>query len=159
MAQEIERKFLVDIELLGPLQGGVEMVQGFIPTSDLTVVRPRIAGQRAWLTLKSANKGATRTEFEYEIPPEDARQIIDELCGGRVVSKTRYTRQHGRHLWEIDVFHGDNDGLVVAEVELGSEQEDLLLPEWVLGEVTGDARYYNVNLLAHPYRNWRDQPG
>ena len=154
MAQEIERKFLVDAARLGPLQDGVDIQQGFIPTRGLTVVRARLAAGRAWLTLKGGNDGATRTEFEYEIPPSDARQVIAEMCDGRVIAKTRYSRQYGNHLWEIDVFHGDNSGLVIAEVELRHEQEAIQLPDWIVGEVTGDIRYYNVNLLAHPYCKW-----
>jgi adenylate cyclase len=154
VAQEIERKFLVDSIALGPLGTGLWLQQGFIPTTGLEVVRIRLAGERAWLTLKGKNQGATRSEYEYEIPSSDAEQILAEFCGGHVISKTRYHREFGGHLWEIDVFEGDNAGLVIAEVELASEAEPLSLPDWVTEEVTDDARYYNVNLLAHPFRYW-----
>ncbi|MCB1855559.1 MAG: CYTH domain-containing protein [Pseudomonadales bacterium] len=154
MATEIERKFLVDLKRLGPLGNGVAMRQGFIPTADLTAVRVRLAGKLAWLTLKSANEGALRTEFEYPIPAADAEQILARMCGGKAIEKTRYLRRCGEHVWEIDVFEGANAPLVVAEIELGSEQEAFQRPEWLAGEVTGDARYYNVNLLSHPFGEW-----
>ena len=157
MAREIERKFLVDQDRLGPLEDGVAIRQGFIATADLTVVRVRIAGERAWLTLKGKNAGPVRTEFEYPIPVEDARQILAQMCGGKVMAKTRYLRRCGGHTWEIDVFEGDNAGLVVAEVELQSEQETFQRPEWVTEEVTLDARYYNVNLMSYPFSRWREQ--
>lgn len=154
MAREIERKFLVDTAALPPLTGGVDMVQGFIPTRDLTAVRVRLAGDRAWLTLKGESAGATRSEFEYPIPVADARQMIAEFCGGKVISKTRYRMTYGDHLWEIDVFSGDNAGLIVAEVELADEGDDPRLPPWAGPEVTEDIRYFNASLYDHPYREW-----
>lgn len=157
MALEIERKFLVDTGRLGPLADGEEIRQGFIPTANLTAVRVRISGAMAWLTLKGANTGPRRSEFEYRIPPGDAQQILDELCTGPVLSKIRYRRQYREHLWEIDVFEGDNAGLVVAEVELASETDSPELPDWVTEEVTGDPRYYNVNLCNNPFSRWKDE--
>ena len=154
MATEIERKFLVDLGLLGPLQAGVEMRQAYISSGENAVVRVRLAGDEAWLTLKGRNTGAVRSEFEYPIPAQDARQMIEEFCGGRVISKTRYLREHGNYLWEIDVFEGDNAGLVVAEVELADADEQPPLPDWVGLEVTADARYFNNNLYRHPYVQW-----
>lgn len=154
MALEIERKFLVNTGRLGPLSDGDEIRQGFIPTASLTAVRVRISGAMAWLTLKGANTGARRTEFEYRIPPGDAQQMLDELCAGPILSKIRYRKQYGEHLWEIDVFEGDNAGLVVAEVELASETDSPEIPDWVTDEVTGDPRYYNVNLCENPYSKW-----
>lgn len=156
MAKEIERKFLVDESRLGPLEDGVAIRQGFIPTRDLTAVRVRVSGEQAWLTLKGRNEGPVRTEFEYPIPADDARQILSQLCGGQVMAKTRYLRQCGDHTWEIDVFEGENAGLIVAEVELQSEQETFQRPDWATEEVTDDPRYYNVNLLSHPFSRWRD---
>ena len=141
MAREIERKFLVDQGRLGPLRNGVAIRQGFIPTADLTVVRVRITGEQAWLTLKGKNEGAVRSEFEYPIPASDAEQILSQMCGGNFIAKTRYLRQCGDHTWEIDVFEGDNTGLVVAEVELESEQEAFQRPDWAAQEVTMDDRY------------------
>lgn len=154
MSQEIERKFLVDPARLGPLTHGVNMRQGFIETADLTVVRVRVAGEAAWLTLKGANTGAVRTEFEYPIPPADAEQILAEMCTDRIIVKTRYLKQVGGHTWEIDVFENDNAGLIVAEVEIESEKDQPQLPDWVTEEVTGDARYYNINLMLNPVTRW-----
>jgi adenylate cyclase len=154
MATEIERKFLVNLELLGSLQGGVAMRQAYISTGAGAVVRVRSAGEDAWLTLKGRNIGAVRSEFEYPIPALDARQMIEEFCGDRVISKTRYLREHGNYLWEIDVFEGDNAGLVMAEVELSDVDEEPPLPDWVVLEVTADARYFNNNLYRHPYSEW-----
>ncbi len=157
MATEIERKFLVDKAHLGQLQGGEDMRQGFIETRDLTAVRVRVAGESAWLTIKGRNTGATRLEFEYPIPAADGRQILAELCSGGVVEKIRYRREFRGHLWEIDVFGGHNSGLIVAEVELACEEDSPELPQWIGKEVTGDPRYYNVNLAKHPFCHW-NQP-
>jgi len=154
MAIEIERKFLVDLGRLGGLTAGEVISQGYIPTQDKTAVRVRTKGDSAFLTLKGENRGAARLEFEYEIPVTDAQVILAQLCSGPRIEKVRYTMNFGNHLWEIDVFHGENLGLVVAEVELTHEDEDLSLPPWVNEEVTGDSRYYNVNLLTHPYLRW-----
>lgn len=154
MGQEIERKFLVNAARLGELTDGEVMRQGYIDTMSLATVRARIAGNRGWLTLKGGNRGGVRSEFEYEIPVEDARQIIDELCRGPVIAKTRYRREYRGYTWEIDVFEGDNAGLVVAEVELGAVTEDPPLPDWVTAEVTSDPRYYNSQLARHPFRQW-----
>ncbi len=153
MGVEIERKFLVDTGRLGSLTGGEEMRQGYIATAGLTAVRVRVAADRGWLTLKGEPRGVVRSEFEYEIPVEDARRILAEFCGV-VIAKTRYQRDYVDHTWEIDVFEGDNAGLVLAEVELESDTETPALPDWVTEEVTGDPRYYNVSLAVHPFREW-----
>jgi len=157
MAVEIERKFLVDTALLGPLAEGVEMSQGYISTGDGAVVRVRLAGERAWLTLKGPAAGFVRSEFEYPIPAADARQMIAEFCGGRVIRKTRYLREVAGYVWEIDVFAGDNAGLIVAEVELSDPAQQPPLPDWVGLEVTGDIRYRNNNLYTHPYCAWAER--
>ncbi len=159
MAIEIERKFLVDESKLEALRAlaldnGSRIVQGYIPTQARVTVRARIKGDKAYLTLKGENTGISRLEFEYEIPVADAEQILENLCVSPKVDKTRYEIQHGKHLWELDVFHGDNEGLVVAEVEMRSETEQVELPEWVLQEVTGEAKYYNSSLIKYPYCNW-----
>ena len=154
MATEIERKFLVDLDLLGPLDAGTEMSQAYISSGEDAVVRVRLAGDEAWLTLKGRNTGAVRSEFEYPIPAPDARQMIEEFCGGRVISKTRYLREYEGYLWEIDVFAGANAGLVVAEVELSDPDEEPLLPAWVGLEVTDDSRYFNNSLYTYPYCEW-----
>jgi len=154
MAKEIERKFLIDLEKIGSLEDGTAIRQGYIATADKTVVRVRLAGERAYLTLKGENVGVTRTEFEYEIPADDAQEIITVLCNGPVVEKTRYLIVNAGHTWEVDIFHGDNDGLVVAEIELSSEDEVFELPHWVTKEVSGDINYYNSSLLGNPFKNW-----
>ncbi|WP_444995249.1 CYTH domain-containing protein [Aliikangiella sp. IMCC44359] len=155
MAKEIERKFLVDLNKIGALEGGVTIKQGYISTSDKSVVRLRLIGQKAYLTLKGENQGISRSEFEYEIPVEDAHKIISELCSEGVVEKTRYLIQHANHTWEVDIFHGDNDGLIVAEIELRSEDEYFEKPSWVTAEVSDDAKYYNSSLLDNPFSNWK----
>lgn len=154
MAKEIERKFLVDMSFVNELTDGKRISQGYIETSDKTVVRARIKGDEAFLTLKGAVKRFTCSEFEYQIPLADAEEIIDELCSGGTIDKTRYEVAHGSHTWEVDVFHGKNEGLVVAEVELQDEAENIELPKWVTKEVTGDIKYFNVSLLKHPYSKW-----
>ena len=154
MAKEIERKFLIDLEKIGSLEDGTAIRQGYIATADKTVVRVRLAGERAYLTLKGENVGVTRTEFEYEIPADDAQEIITVLCNGPVVEKTRYLIVNAGHTWEVDIFHGDNDGLVVAEIELSSEDEAFELPHWATKEVSGDVSYYNSSLLENPFKNW-----
>lgn len=154
MPVEIERKFLIDLEKVGPLQNGMAIKQGYVPTSTKTAVRIRIKQEQAFLTLKGANKGATRSEFEYEIPMVDAEAMLAELCEGPIIDKTRYVIRHEDHDWEVDVFYGDNQGLVVAEVEMMSEGERVALPDWVTHEVTGEVKYYNSSLLANPYKDW-----
>ena len=154
MAKEIERKFLIDISGVESIGSGSRIKQGYISTTDNTAVRIRVSGAAAYLTLKGENQGATRSEFEYEIPIEDANEIIKELCSGPVIDKTRYLVEYGSHTWEIDVFHGDNDGLIVAEVELESETEEVDLPKWVINEVTGEVKYYNSSLLDNPFNKW-----
>ena len=154
MAKEIERKFLIDISGVESIGSGSRIKQGYISTTDNTAVRIRVSGTVAYLTLKGENQGATRPEFEYEIPIEDANEIIKELCSGPVIDKTRYLVEYGSHTWEIDVFHGDNDGLIVAEVELESETEEVDLPKWVINEVTGEVKYYNTSLLDNPFNKW-----
>lgn len=154
MAQEIERKFLVNMDKVDLPEQGLTICQGYIQTADNTTVRIRIMGEKAFLTLKGETQGLSRSEFEYEIPVTDARQMLDEFCKGPVVDKTRYLITHKTHLWELDIFTGDNEGLVIAEVELDSEDERPELPDWITEEVTGDKRYYNSNLLTHPFKNW-----
>lgn len=160
MAKEIERKFLVDFEMLkssGLLIEGNPIKQAYIQTVGLTAVRLRVKGVKAFLTIKGANKGVTRAEFEYAIPVEDANAMIQDLCSGPIVEKIRYeikSIQNSNHVWEVDVFEGENKGLVVAELELADENEDFERPKWLGEEVSGDAKYYNSNLLENPYCNW-----
>ena len=154
LGHEIERKFLVNPEVLDTLENGERIVQGFVETRGQMVVRARLAGEHAFLTLKGPSRGSVRSEFEYPIPPEDARRILDELCGRPLITKIRYRREYQGYTWEIDVFEEDNVGLVVAEVELGNASDSPELPPWVTKEVTDDLRYQNVNLARHPFSAW-----
>jgi len=162
LAVEIERKFLVHEQFLDDLtaQAGtpIQIRQGYIPTSDLTTVRVRVANDEAFLTLKgpSIDGGISRTEFEYKIPPADAHVMLNELCGDAVIEKNRYNLVHASHRWEIDLFFGLNSGLVVAEVELSDIAEEPVLPEWIASEVSGQVEYYNSALAVHPFSNWTD---
>ena len=154
MAIEIERKFLIDTSKLPELNKGLPVRQSYIQATGHTVVRARLTGDRAWLAVKGGNTELSRLEFEYQIPVEDAAEMIEKLCTGAAVEKTRYLLQHGNHTWEIDIFEGSNKGLNIAEVELASEDEHVEIPHWVIKEVTGDPRYYNSNLLHSPYNSW-----
>jgi len=152
MGIEIERKFLVTGA--GWRQGaGTPYSQGYLNRDAQRTVRVRIAGERAFLTVKGISKGATRSEFEYAIPAGDARQLL-ELADGPVIEKVRRIVEHAGSRWEVDEFFGDNAGLVVAELELESEAQAFERPEWLGREVTGDSRYYNSSLAAHPYKDW-----
>ena len=154
MAQEIERKFLVHDTSIVDSLAGERLTQGYLSHDKNATVRVRIAGTTGWLTIKGKTVGATRSEFEYPVPEEDARQMLDELCGAGVIDKTRYRLPQGELCWEIDVFHGDNDGLIVAEIELPSEDTPFDRPAWLGEEVTGDPRYYNSALSTNPYTQW-----
>jgi len=154
MAQEIERKFLVKNDSYKSLGKGEYLHQGFLSTDKERVVRIRIKGEKAWLTVKGINIGATRAEYEYEIPKDDAEYMLDHLCLQPTIEKHRYLVEHAGFTWEVDEFHGENQGLVVAEIELPSEDTPFDLPAWVGEEVTGVARYYNANLVQRPYRLW-----
>ncbi len=153
MSAEIERKFLIVSGAWQPSTPGVEFRQGYLSSAKERVVRVRIAGGSAYLTVKGLTRNLTRPEFEYEIPLADAVQLL-ELCERPLIEKTRYTERHGDHVWEIDVFHGDNDGLVVAEIELGAEDEAYQRPAWVGEEVSANPRYFNANLIKNPYKGW-----
>ena len=154
MGIEIERKFLIDTEKLGTLENGYQIKQGYIQTVDYTTVRVRIRDKDAFLTIKGKSEGATRLEFEYPIPLKDANDMLDNLCQTSFIDKTRYLLKHEGHVWEIDIFEGENKGLVVAEIELKSEDEAFTFPNWVTQEVTDDNRYFNSNLIENPYLNW-----
>ena len=154
MGIEIERKFLTDTDKLPPLTNGYTIKQGYIQTADHTTVRVRIRNQDAFLTIKGKSVGARRLEFEYPIPLQDANDMLDDLCQSSVIDKTRYLIENEGHTWEVDIFEGSNKGLVVAEVELESEEETFIFPSWVTKEVTNDIRYFNSNLVGNPYCNW-----
>jgi adenylate cyclase len=153
MGVEIERKFLVTGTAWKALAAGVHTRQGYLSIARHRTVRVRIAGDRGFLTIKGKTQGLSRAEFEYAIPVEDAAAMLD-LCDKPLIEKTRYRVPFGAHTWEVDEFHGANAGLVVAEVELGSADEEPALPPWVGREVSGDARYYNANLVKRPFTTW-----
>ncbi len=154
MGIEIEHKFLIDTDKLPALDNGYTIKQGYIQTVDHTTVRVRIRNQDAFLTIKGKSVGASRLEFEYPIPLQDANEMMNKLCQSSVIDKTRYLVKHEGHVWEVDIFEGSNKGLVVAEVELDSEEETFTLPNWVTKEVTDDIRYFNSNLVKNPYYKW-----
>ncbi|MEE8173199.1 MAG: CYTH domain-containing protein [Alphaproteobacteria bacterium] len=154
MAQEIERKFLVAGDAWRALAEGVVYRQGYLSTDVERTLRVRVAGPKGTLTVKGITVGATRTEFEYEIPLTDAEAMLDALCIRPLIEKTRHRIEFDGLVWEVDVFAGDNHGLVVAEVELAREDQAFRLPDWIGEEVTDDPRYYNANLVAHPYKDW-----
>ncbi len=156
MASEIERKFLVKSDAWrAEVVESMRIRQGYIVGSQLASVRVRLSGDRAWLNLKSATVGVSRGEFDYEIPAADGRALLETLCSKPLIEKTRFFVNHAGHRWEIDVFEGDNAGLVVAEVELQSEDEPVELPPWAGDEVSSDERYYNAVLAQRPYRLWK----
>ena len=155
MGREIERKFLVIGD--GWREGAVGRLyrQGYLSADPLRTVRVRSDGRSGFLTVKGPNRGAARDEYEYEIPLADAEEMLDRLRTGPLVEKTRYLVPHAGLVWEVDVFEGENRGLVVAEVELEGEDQPVQLPSWIGREVTGDERYYNVNLANNPFRSWK----
>lgn len=157
MGREIERKFLVAGDGWRPGDDGRHQRQGYL-TVAAPVVRVRIEAGCATLTIKSAQDGLTRAEYEYAIPLADADEMLDTLCPF-AVEKTRYLRTFAGHTWEVDVFHGRNDGLVVAEVELGSEDEAVELPPWVGEDVSHDVRYRVAYLSQHAYKTWGEDGG
>jgi len=155
MATEIERKFLLkDASWKALADAGTQYSQGYLVGSQQASVRVRIQGERAFLNIKSATIDITRQEFEYEVPLDEAKEILETLCEKPLISKKRYHLKSENHLWEIDVFQGDNEGLVVAEIELADENEYFVKPDWLGDEVSDDERYYNVSLVKHPFKNW-----
>jgi len=154
MGEEIERKFLVSGDAWRETAEGTRYRQGFVSTEPERTVRVRVAGPRGSITVKGKNVGPRRAEFEYEIPVDDAERMLDTLCKRPLIEKIRYRVMVSSHTWEIDVFEGDNVGLVVAEIELRSEDEAFEKAEWVGAEVTDDPRYFNSNLVANPFRTW-----
>ena len=155
MALEIERKFLVQNDgWRGFVECEWRIVQGYLATTGELTVRVRLKDDAAYLTLKGPPRGLVRSEFEYSIPPADAEAMLRELAILPVIEKTRYRVRCGLHCWDLDVFAGDNAGLVVAEIELTGEQETFELPSWAGLEVTGDSRYSNASLARRPFREW-----
>jgi len=150
---EIERKFLVKNKLWEPINEGFFIQQGFLNTAKERVVRIRLKGDKAFLTVKGKIEGITRKEFEYEIPYKEGKQLLD-LCEFSLIEKTRYHFHYKEMLWEVDEFYGDNKGLIIAEIELENEAQVFEKPDWLGEEVTQDFRYYNNNLTKFPYTKW-----
>ena len=153
MAKEIERKFLVDANKWGKTGTPVKIEQAYLVTEPDKVIRVRIKGEHAFLTIKGNLNGITRDEFEYEIPVHDALQLM-EMRTGALVSKTRFVEIIDNKTWETDVFEGENQGLIVAEIELENENEAFNPPPWTTLEVSTDVRYYNFNLSKNPFSKW-----
>lgn len=155
MATEIERKFIVEGDFIADVYSSERIVQGYICSEPGRTVRVRIRGEKGFLTIKgpSDDKGLSRYEFEQEIPLVDAEQLL-KLCEPGAIDKVRHLVQVGKHTWEVDVFHGANEGLVMAEIELASEDESFEKPDWIGEEVSGDRRYYNSMLTKQPYTQW-----
>ena len=159
MATEIERKFLVSSAEWKGDAVGHRLQQGYLSLDKARTIRVRVAEERAWINIKGLTRGITRSEFEYPVPLEDARRMLDELCMRPVIDKTRYLIPCGRHRWEVDEFHGRNAGLVIAEIELAREDEDFERPHWLGEEVSGDPRYFNASLVTRPFLDWAAPPG
>jgi adenylate cyclase len=156
MAVEIERKFLVDTRKWAPADQGTRIIQAYLGLFPSPTVRIRIAGDKAYLTIKGRSETIAHPEFEYEIPARDATEMLT-LAISEPVEKTRYKIPHQGFLWEVDLFEGKNKGLVMAEIELENELQDFPLPDWIVREVTGDERFYNSYLSVHPFQEWNDK--
>ena len=156
MGIEIERKFLMNPEKWEHLEKPVGEFyrQGYLSTDPTKTIRVRQTSERGFLTIKGISVGATRKEYEYEIPLEEAKELLDQFSVAEL-SKIRYKISIGNHVWEVDEFLGKNAGLIVAEIELSSEDEDFEIPDWIGREVTGAEKYYNSNLVTEPYENWK----
>ncbi|MBC8004605.1 MAG: CYTH domain-containing protein [Verrucomicrobia bacterium] len=152
---EIERKFLVDSSKWKPADEGTRISQAYLGLDPSPTVRIRIAGDKAYITIKGRSKSISRPEFEYEIPVDDAIEL-QKLAISEPVEKTRYKIWYKDFLWEVDIFEGKNKGLIMAEIELDSEDQVFERPEWILQEVSADRRYYNSYLSEHPFSEWKN---
>lgn len=153
---EIERKFLVNsLDFVFEASNSMRIVQGFLNTHPERTVRIRIKGDKGFITIKgiSNSSGTTRTEWEKEITIEEAEMLL-KICEPGIIAKIRHEVTIGNHIFEIDVFEEDNKGLVIAEIELGSEDENFEKPKWLGQEVTGNIKYYNSQLSKKPYNQW-----
>ena len=154
MGEEIERKFLVVGDRWRSLVRGMRYRQGYLSTVKERTVRVRTVDNRGTLTIKGISVGPTRREYEYEIPAAQADEMIDHLCEKPIIEKNRYKIPIGDVTWEVDEFLGVNEGLIVAEVELQSEDQSFARPDWIGEEVTSDPKYFNANLVARPFSTW-----
>lgn len=158
MGVEIERKFLVRSEAWRQeVSDWADFRQGYLHSDPSLAVRVRLGVGEAFLTIKGSSREISRLEFEYAIPISDAEVMLERLCRAPLIEKRRHLLRRGPHLWEIDVFFGDNAGLVLAEIELSGEDEDFERPDWLGEEVSRDPRYYNARLAIHPYSRWGDR--
>lgn len=154
MGTEIERKFLLRDDTWRAGASGTMYRQGYLNSAKERTVRVRTVGDKAFLTIKGITVGATRAEYEYPIPFDDCNAMLDTLAEKPLIEKKRYKIRRGDLVWEIDEFFGDNKGLIVAEVELQSERQAFDKPAWLGDEVSGDPRYFNSNLIKHPFTQW-----
>lgn len=154
MGVEIERKFLVKGNRWRELAPGTLYRQGYLANSAERTVRVRIAGNQGYITIKGQTEGIARSEFEYSIPVEDAAQLLDHLCDRPLIEKYRHKIAIDDVIWEVDEFLGENQGLIIAEVELQDANQAIALPDWIGQEVSDDPRYYNASLTKHPFTRW-----
>lgn len=155
MGQEIEHKFLVvGDSWRSQVRSSTRIVQGYLAHTETSTVRVRVRGDEAFVTIKGRSSGIARSEYEYPVPVADAEAMLAEMAQGPVIDKVRHLIEVAGLTWELDVFAGENAGLVMAEVEVPSADTEITLPEWAGLEVSGDARYYNVNLATNPFGRW-----
>ena len=155
MAQEIERKFLVKGDFKADSFKATRITQGYLSSVPERTVRVRVKGEKGYITIKGKgnDSGASRYEWEKEIPVDEVKELL-KLCEPGIIDKNRYLVKAGEHTFEVDEFYGENEGLVMAEVELKDENENFIKPAWLGEEVTGDVKYYNSMLMKHPYTKW-----
>ena len=155
MAKEIERKFLVKSDFKEFVSKSQRITQGYLSSIPQRTVRVRIKGEKGFLTIKGigSKSGASRYEFEKEITIDETKELL-KICESGIIDKTRFLVKCGNHTYEVDEFYGENDGLIVAEIELKSEDEKFEKPDWLGKEVTGNVKYYNSMLMKNPYKNW-----
>ena len=157
MATEIERKFLVTNDSWRQqVTQKMTLKQGYFGAAKKASIRIRVSGDTANINIKSATLDIVRKEYEVPIPLDDAEEMLNDLCERPIIEKVRYHVPIGKHVWEIDEFSGDNQGLLVAEIELSTPDEDFEKPDWLGDDVSLDERYYNVCLVKNPYKNWRE---
>lgn len=154
MGKEIEKKYLVTDDSYKRLAQPKLYRQGYLSSSPDRVVRVRIVDDKAFITIKGPASGATRDEYEYEIPREDAQEMLNNLCEKPIIEKHRYIIDYSGRKWEVDEFHGENEGLVITEIELEDINQEYEMPLWVGEEVTADQRYANSNLIKNPFSKW-----
>ncbi|KAA3618182.1 MAG: CYTH domain-containing protein [Calditrichaeota bacterium] len=154
MGIEIERKYLLKNNTWRANAIGTVYRQGYLSTNQKRIVRVRVVGNKGLLTIKGETDGVTRSEFEYEIPLEDANSLLENLCKKPLIEKVRYHVEYAGLTWEIDEFQGENAGLIIAEVELQEENQTIIFPDWIGEEVSADPRYYNSNLVINPFTKW-----